>query len=111
MRGLLNDPFSLTVLCIVGGGFLLAVIYQIRVRMNGIEAEAVITWIEEKEMFDSDSGVSIYYDVHVVYATRDGEHIEGTLSNVLQHFEEGEHIRIKYIPSHKELPVFVGRIS
>lgn len=110
MRNMLNDPFSLLAFCIVAGGFLMAGFYQLRVRMNGIEAEATVTWIEEKDTPDPDGGHRVYYDVHVVYMTKDGEYVEGTLANALQLFEEGERIRIKYLPSNKDNPVFVGRL-
>lgn len=110
MKGLLNDPFSLIVLCIVAGGFLSALIYQIRVRTGGIEAEAVVTRIEEKERFDADSVVTRYDEVYVAYTAKDGEYVEGTLSNPNGEFIEGERILIRYLPSHKDVPVFIERI-
>lgn len=110
MRNMLSDPFALIAICVVAGGFLMAGIYQLRVRMSGIEAEATVTWIEEKEQPDPDGGYNRYYDIHVTYMTKDGEYIEGTLANAIQPFEEGERIRIKYIPSRKENPVFIGRM-
>lgn len=111
MNSITKDPFSLFVLCLLGGAFLMVVVYQVYVRMKGIEAQAVVTWVETKETYDSDTGISYYDEVHVAYTAKDGEHVEGTLSNVMRTFTEGERIRIKYIPSRKENPVYIGRLE
>jgi hypothetical protein len=107
-KNLFSDPFSLIVITIIACGFLYAFYYQWKVRTRGIEADAVVTWLEEKEHSDSD-GVSYYYDVHVSYMTKDGRDIDGILSNPGS-YEEGEHIRIKYLPGNEEYPVCVERL-
>lgn len=48
------DLFSITVLAIVGGGFLYAFFWILKVKRNGIEAEAYVSRIEEHETIDSD---------------------------------------------------------
>ena len=103
------DLFSITIIAILAGGFLYVFYYQWKVRRQGLEATAVVTWIEEKETSDED-GVSYYYDIHVAYTTRDNRDIEGLISNPNHPFEEGERLLIKYLPGKEEYPVYISKL-
>ena len=63
---------------------------------NGIETDAVVSRIVDdgsKEYIDS--------DVYVRYRTEDGEETEGILSNPRTDLTEGQQVRVKYHPKHK----------
>ena len=110
MNELLHDPFSLIIIGFIAFGFISAILYQLNVRRNGIEAEATVTDITENTTTDGDGDIMTTYDIHVVYRNRNGEVVEGVLSNPSESFCTGEMIRIKYLESHPEVPVFIEKL-
>lgn len=108
MSELLHDPFSLIILSILAVGAISALVYQVRVRTGGHETEATVTQIIEKEMPDTDTVTTRYYEIYVTYFKQDGTYVEATLSNPNYEFYVGQKIRIKYIDSHPEAPVYIG---
>ena len=62
----------------------------------GIETDAVVSRI-----VDDGSEDFIGCNYYVKYRAEDGEEIEGVLSNPRTNLEEGEQVRIKYHPKHK----------
>ncbi len=109
MSKLLNDPFSFIILSLLAIGCIYTIYYQVRVRRSGIETNAEVTQIVEKEIAGRVSVRSIEYDIHVSYITEDGRRMEGILSNPNAPFTVGERIRIRYVRNHPELPVYVGK--
>lgn len=109
MSKLFNDPFSLIVIIIVASGFLYAMYYQFKVRRNGIEATAYVDRIEEVTNASADT-IDTYYDFYVIYVTRDGKQVEGCISNPVSGLEVGDQVRIKYIETNPEYPVFISKI-
>ena len=85
----------------VGLAVICAVIYLISRRMkkqieeDGIETAGVVSRIEDVGAEDIDLR---YY---VRYRVKDGEEIEGLLSNPGADLEVGQPIRIKYHPKHR----------
>ncbi|MBE7003731.1 MAG: DUF3592 domain-containing protein [Ruminococcaceae bacterium] len=67
------------------------------IRENGIEADAVVSRIEENEDLDSDGG-GVSYTYYVQYQTQDGQVIEARLGNVPKNIAVGSRLRIKYLP-------------
>ena len=102
----LTDYLGIAIAVFVAFAFLYAFYYQWKVKRDGLEATAVITWIEEKESSDED-GVSYYYDYHVAYTTQEGKDVEGVLSHGKSHLKEGDIIRIKYLPGKESVPVYI----
>ena len=47
-----------------------------KIRKNGVEADAVITRIEEQESVDSEGGVDYTYTHYVAYQSPDGQTVE-----------------------------------
>ena len=88
-------------------GFILicAIIYFVSRRMkkeieeNGIETNGIISRITQTGDIDMDDMNLCYY---VRYCTEDGEDVEGVLSNPRTELTEGQQVRIKYHPKHKE---------
>lgn len=109
MSKLFNDPFSLIVIIFVASGFLYAMYYQIKVRRNGIEATAYVDRIEEVTHASADT-IDTYYDFYVIYVTRDGKQVEGCISNPVSGLEVGDQVRIKYIETNPEYPVFISKM-
>ena len=73
------DTFSLVIIVVVAGSFLYAGYNIWRTKKNGIETDAFVTRIEERESHDSD-GVTYYDDYYVRY--------QKVLSQVIRFLEE-----------------------
>ena len=101
------DLFSGAVIAIVAGGLLTGLFNIARVKRNGIEAEAYVTRLEEHESTDSDGDMSVYYDVYVLYTTKEGRRVEAALSNPKNRLTPGDRVTIKYLPGKEEQPVFI----
>ena len=74
------------------------------IQQNGIEADAVVTRIEESDTSDSDGGSGVSYSYYVEYRTLDGQTIEARLGNEPRNIAVGSRLRIKYLP---EKPKYV----
>lgn len=69
-----------------------------KIRKNGIEAEAVISRIEESESVDSDGSVDTTYTYYVTYRTMDGETVEAKLGKIMQkRYHMGQTLNIMYL--------------
>ncbi|MBR3358237.1 MAG: hypothetical protein IKG46_10500 [Solobacterium sp.] len=110
MSEFLKDPISLIIIAFIAFSFLSAVLYQLKVRRNGIEAEATVTAIIENDTTDGEGMPMTTYDIHVSYRMKDGTYVEGTLSNPNQSLYTGQTIRIKYLESDPETPVYIGQL-
>ena len=83
-----------------------------KVKENGIETEAVVTRIEERIWSGMHGDVitrdSVTYDYYITYTNRDGQSVEAMLTNFGNlSFQEGDRMRIKYLPDRQDYPVFV----
>ena len=74
------------------------------IQQNGIEADAVVSRIEESESADNDGSRETTYTYYVRYQTKDGQSVEAKLGNAPSRIYEGMGIRIKYLP---EKPKYV----
>ena len=79
----------------------------LKVKRNGIEAEAYVSRIEEHETIDSDGMPMRTDDVYVVYRTQEGRQVEASLSNQGRRIDVGDRILIKYLPGREEYAVRV----
>lgn len=78
-----------------------------KIKKNGITATAVVTRIEEKESFDSDSGTTVTYEYYVTYYSESGENVEARLENPPRRTNVGDRLTIKYLPEKPYLVVAV----
>jgi hypothetical protein len=101
-------PFGTIIAAVIICSFLYAFYYQWKVKRDGLEATAYVTWIERKESSDGDGGFNYYYDYHVAYTAQDGREYEGVLANGKSHLNEGDIILIRYLPGKEEHPVYIG---
>ena len=75
------------------------------IRKNGIEADAVVSRIEDNEGEPDENGHrDITYTYYVQYQTQDGKTVEAKLGNEPAHLFVGSKLRIKYLP---EKPKYV----
>ncbi len=103
------DPFSLIIIAFVAGGFLSAGYHIWQTKRCGIETEAYVTRIEERETYDSDGAAVSYEDCYVCYRDAEGRCVEATVSNPARKgLVPGAWIRIRYLPERPEAVVYVG---
>ena len=74
------------------------------IQKNGIEADAVVSRVEESETEDNDGHRDVNYTYYVRYQTQDGKTVEAKLGNAPARAYEGMSLRIKYVP---EKPKYV----
>ena len=79
-----------------------------KIKKNGLTAVAVVTRIEEKESYDSDSGTTVSYEYYVTYYSADGETVEARLDNPPRRTNVGDRLTIKYLT---EKPYYVVAIK
>ena len=73
------------------------------IQKNGIEADAVVSRIEDQET-ENDGHREVNYIYYVQYQTQDGKTVEAKLGNEPAHLFVGSKLRIKYLP---EKPKYV----
>ena len=67
------------------------------IQKNGIEADAVVSRIEDQET-ENDGRREVNYIYYVQYQTQDGKTVEAKLGNEPAHLFVGSKLRIKYLP-------------
>ena len=67
------------------------------IQKNGIEADAVVSRIEDQET-ENDGHREVKYIYYVQYQTQDGKTVEAKLGNEPAHLFVGSKLRIKYLP-------------
>ena len=75
-----------------------------QIEEDGIETTGVISRIEDMGAQDE---INLHY--YARYRTKDGEEVEGLLSNPRSDLAEGQEVRIKYHPKHKTNARLVNR--
>lgn len=90
------------VVVLILAGFVIGMIRNRKIRRNGIEAQGVISRVEERYESDGESG-SYTFIYYVSYTTREGKTVEARLGKMTQtHFDVGQSIRVKYLPEKPE---------
>ena len=103
-----NINFEVLIIAFVAVSFLWTFFKIIRVKMLGVEVDAVVTRLEEHETTDSDGMPSEYYEAYVRYQTQDGRTVNTSLANSNMFIKVGDCVRIKYIPGQEDYPVLAG---
>jgi len=79
-----------------------------KINENGIEARAVISRIKEIESSNDDGSYNTTYEYFVKYTTQTGEEVEAKLDNPPRFAQQGDQLKIKYLP---EKPKYVRRVK
>lgn len=88
-------------------GIILMIVRTNAIKKNGIEANAVLSRINEHDNTDSDGTVNTTYSYFVTFETQDGQVIEARLSNPPSNIKVGDPLTIKYLPDKLKLVVAV----
>ena len=78
-----------------------------KIRKNGIEADAVLSRIEEDERIDSEGGIDTTYTYYVTYQAQDGQTVEAKLNHAPWSAQIGDRIRIKYLPEKPKFALLI----
>ncbi|MBQ9346147.1 MAG: DUF3592 domain-containing protein [Oscillibacter sp.] len=84
-----------------------------RVKAKGIEADAEVTGVREKESTDSDGSPTISAFYQVRYRTQTGEFVEAELKFITQNRQKlaaGDRIKVKYLPERPDYPVMTEKL-
>ena len=80
-----------------------------KISQNGIEVDAVVSRMEEKETEDADGNRDVTYDYFVRYQNQAGETMEAKLGNPPRFIREGDHLRVKYLPEKPKYALMIKK--
>lgn len=69
-----------------------------KIRKSGVEADAVISRIEEEQTTSSEGGTDFTETCYVTYLDQQGNTVEARLISAPERAREGDRVRIKYLP-------------
>ena len=95
------------IVVVIVGGFIYNYLRQKKIKENGIEVDAVISRIVEKESTDSDNNTDYTYEYYVKYTDQNGNQVEAKLSNPRTLSKVGDQLKIKYLPEKPKVAVRV----
>ena len=102
-----NFNFEMLIIAFVAASFLWTLFNIIKIKVTGIEAEAVVTRLEEHDTTDADGLPCEYYEAFVRFQAQDGRMVNASLLNANLFLNVGDWVRIKYIPGREDKPVLV----
>ena len=91
------------------GGLIYTLIKQNKIKKEGIEAEGVVD-VRVEESWDSDGTISHHKYYHVKYVTSNGEEVDATIGNPKGNLQNGDRIRIKYLPNNPKYAFFIEKL-
>jgi len=100
--------FEALIIAFVAASFLWSFFKIIRVKMLGVEVNALVIRLEEHETTDADGIPNEYYEAYVRYQTQDGRTVNTSLANSNVFLNVGDWVRIKYIPGQEDYPVLAA---
>ena len=103
-----NLNFEVLIIAFIAASFLWTFFKIIRVKILGVEVNALVTRLEEHETTDADGIPNEYYEAYIRYQTQDGRTVNTSLANSNTFLNVGDWVRIKYIPGQEEYPVLAG---
>ena len=92
------------VVIVIVAGFVFNYKRSQKINQQGIEADAVVSRIEEVEHEDADGHRDTDYEYYVRYTNQSGQTVEAKLGNPPRFLMEGTQLRVKYLP---EKPKYV----
>lgn len=78
-----------------------------KIRKNGVEADAVVSRIEEVRSTSSEDGAEYSYNYYVTYTSPQGQSVEARLDSAPGHTRVGDSVRIKYLPEKPKFAILV----
>ncbi len=107
------DIFSVVIaaLVVLVGGY--ALFIQLKTKKKGIEAEAVITGVQESWERTGDAD-HLCYTYTVEYENFAGQTVTaalGGMSNTKKNLEAGDRILVKYLKEKQDYPIMVKKLS
>lgn len=78
-----------------------------KIRKNGVEADAVVSRIEEEQSVSSEGGVDYTYTHYVTYRNPQGETVEAKLNHAPGRTRVGDRVKIKYMPEKPNFAVLI----
>ena len=98
--------FGAVAALIVGVG-IYSIIRNSKIRKNGVEADAIVSRIEEDGTASSEGGAD-YTDIYcVAFSDQNGKTVEARLNSRPGHTRVGDSVRIKYLPEKPHFAVIV----
>ena len=95
------------VVALIIGYVIYIVIRNRKIRKNGVEADAVVSRIEEEQTVSSEDGVDYTYTHYVTYRNPQGETVEAKLDHAPGRTQVGDTVKIKYLPEKPHFAVLV----
>ena len=94
---------------VFAGGIAFAFYRNHIIKSQGIEADAFITRVEERDSTDSDGSTSTTYNYYVRYTDQGGVQREALLTNTYtqRNLVPGDRLKIKYLPGKEKYAVMV----
>ena len=89
-----------------------ALYIEIKTKRQGIETVATVTGVS-KEWSVGGNDPDLEYKYYIEYINKNGEKVETVLGGMTtgnKHLEEGDRIRVRYLPEKQEYPIMVGRV-
>ena len=97
------------VAALIIGFVIYTVIRNRKIRKNGVEADAIVSRIEENWTTSSEGGAD-YTDIYcVTFLDQNGQTVEARLNSQPGHTRVGDSVRIKYLPEKPHFAVIVKR--
>ena len=98
---------------VMGAVFAYAVYVRLKTKAQGIETNAVVTFIETSESSDSDGHTTTDFYYHVRYQNQAGETVDGVLQFFVtgrKNLQVGDRVKIKYLPNRQEQPIMTEKL-
>ena len=91
----------------LGASFFFSYQRSKKIKQNGVEANAVVSRVKEIETEETDGSRDTRYEYFVKYKNQAGETVEAKLGNPPRFLQEGQQLRVKYLP---EKPKYVLKV-
>lgn len=96
-----------TVAALIIGVAVYSFIRNNKIRKNGVEADAVVSRIEESRSTSSEGGADYTEIYYVTYTLPDGQIVEAKLDHAPGYTRVGDPVRIKYLPEKPKYALLV----
>ncbi len=85
-------------------------VWQYNAKLNGIDAEAYVSWIEHVVRYGSGGAEYPMTYYYVRFRRIDGLETEARLMNPNRRLKTGTRVRIRYIPEREEIATLMGTV-
>lgn len=95
------------VAAVIIGVAVFTVIRNRKIRKNGVEADAVVSRIEETQSPSAEGGTDFSETYYVTYVDQNGQTVEAQLDHAPGRTRVGDPVRIKYLPEKPHFAILV----